>query len=353
MRKALPYIIIAVIILILGGTYWKLTHGGRDSLSFLGIGNSGSPQVTAGEGNASNITFKNRGPAPEFSGIDKWLNSEPIKMSDLKGKVVLVQFWTYSSINSIHYFPHLSKWYETYKSQGLVVIGIHTPQYTFERVTENVETAINRFGLTYPIAQDNNYTMWRTYGNIVWPSTYLVDREGKLVYSHLGEGDYDIVESAIQQLIGLPGGVSAGAGPDPNAGKVKTPIMQFGSGHAQFMSNDETLTTDAQVYTFPGKKVNASTYAIEGTWKVDAEKATLIQGYGRIRLNFNSSKLKFAASSIKPVTLKIIVDGNVQPDVTIQAADIYTLFESDQYKARNVEIEIPQSGLEAYTFYFG
>lgn len=138
------------------------------------------------------------GAAPELTGIDNWLNSPPLTLRQLRGKVVLVDFWTYSCINCIHTLPYVQQWHRKYKDQGLVVVGVHTPEYAFERDTGNVRDAIRRFGLTYPIAQDNRYATWKAYGNLYWPAFYLVDRSGKIVYTHFGEGDYEKTEAAIK-----------------------------------------------------------------------------------------------------------------------------------------------------------
>lgn len=143
-------------------------------------------------------------PAPEFSGIDQWLNSEPLSMKQLRGKVVLVDFWTYDCINCINTLSHVVQWHDKYKDKGLVVIGVHTPEYAFERKTENVRTALKRFDIRYPIAQDNRYQTWNAYNNRYWPAFYLVNKTGQVVYSHFGEGQYEQTEARIRQLLAQP-----------------------------------------------------------------------------------------------------------------------------------------------------
>ncbi len=140
-------------------------------------------------------------PAPAFTGIEKWLNSEPLTLEQLRGKVVLVDFWTYTCINCIHTLPYVKRWHEAYKDKGLVVVGVHTPEFPFERLTPNVQQAIERYGITYPVAQDNRYATWKTYNNIYWPAFYLVDKQGRIVYTHFGEGRYQETEAAIQKLL--------------------------------------------------------------------------------------------------------------------------------------------------------
>jgi thiol-disulfide isomerase/thioredoxin len=139
--------------------------------------------------------------APEFGGINQWLNSEPLTMKQLRGKVVLVDFWTYDCINCINTLSHVVKWHDKYKDKGLVVVGVHTPEYAFERKTENVRAALKGFDIRYPVAQDNRYETWNAYNNRYWPAFYLVNKKGQVVYTHFGEGQYEQTEARIQQLL--------------------------------------------------------------------------------------------------------------------------------------------------------
>jgi thiol-disulfide isomerase/thioredoxin len=140
-------------------------------------------------------------PAPAFKGIDNWLNSPPLTLEGLRGKVVLVDFWTYDFINCIRTLPHITKWHQNYKDKGLVVVGVHTPEYAFERNTDNVRAAMQRFGITYPVAQDNRYATWDAYSNRYWPAVYLIDKQGRIAYSHYGEGNYVATEAEIARLL--------------------------------------------------------------------------------------------------------------------------------------------------------
>ena len=139
--------------------------------------------------------------APEFTGIDQWLNSPPLTMSSLRGKVVLVDFWTYSCINCINTLPYVKQLHEKYKDQGLVVVGVHTPEYPFEKSTANVQAALKRFDIRYPVAQDNSYATWTAFHNQYWPAQYLIDADGHIVYQHFGEGRYAETEAAVQKLL--------------------------------------------------------------------------------------------------------------------------------------------------------
>lgn len=139
--------------------------------------------------------------APEFAGLDNWINSQPLTLGQLRGKAVLVDFWTFDCINCLHTLPFVKAWHERYRDKGLVVVGVHTPEYSFERKPENVRKAVSRNGIGYPVAQDNGYATWRAYGNQYWPALYLVDRKGKVVYTHFGEGDYAETEAAIKKVL--------------------------------------------------------------------------------------------------------------------------------------------------------
>ncbi|BAN27480.1 thioredoxin family protein [Caballeronia insecticola] len=141
--------------------------------------------------------------APDFTGINQWLNSPPLDLKQLRGKVVLVDFWTFDCINCVHTLPHVKEWYSRYHDKGLVVVGVHTPEYTFERDTNNLKKAIKQYGIEYPVAQDNQYATWNAYRNQYWPALYLIDQNGKIVYSHFGEGRYAQTEEVIRGLLGL------------------------------------------------------------------------------------------------------------------------------------------------------
>lgn len=139
--------------------------------------------------------------APEFTGITQWLNSGPLSVASLRGKVVLVNFWTYACYNCANTMPHVNRLYDTYSQRGLVIVGIHTPEFPFEKSTINVQAAIGRFGIRYPVAQDNAFSTWTAYRNQYWPAQYIIDRSGKIVFTHSGEGDYATIDRTIRNLL--------------------------------------------------------------------------------------------------------------------------------------------------------
>ena len=143
-------------------------------------------------------------PAPELAGVNRWFNSPPLTLSAQKGKVVLVEFWTFACINCVHVVPHVQQWHERYKDQGLVVVGVHTPEFPEEYDAGNLQAAIRRLGIGYAVAQDNGYGTWNAYGNRYWPAMYLIDKQGRIVYRHFGEGDYGRTEARIRQLLAAP-----------------------------------------------------------------------------------------------------------------------------------------------------
>jgi thiol-disulfide isomerase/thioredoxin len=141
--------------------------------------------------------------APNFVGINAWLSSSPLNIGDLRGKVVLVDFWTYGCYNCVNTLPHVTRLYDTYKDKGLIVVGVHTPEFPFEKSTDNVQAAIKRYRIRYPVAQDNEYATWNAYHNQYWPSQYIIDQNGRIVFEHAGEGQYEEIERTIQKLLNI------------------------------------------------------------------------------------------------------------------------------------------------------
>lgn len=326
--------------------------------------NNQNPTATTTNSNSimEKIAFDNYGQAPEFTGISHWLNlpagqagSDSLTMASLKGKVVLVDFWTYSCINCLRTLPYVTKWYDTYKDQGpgFVVIGVHTPEFAFEKVTSNVQTAIGQLGIHYPVAQDNDYGTWNAYNNQYWPAEYLIDQTGKIVYEHFGEGNYDHTENAIRQLLGIDKPVGSENGQDLSG--VQSPEMYFEPSRLQYLTSAQQPSLSPKPYTLP-PTLALNSFALGGNWQFTQDHAETTGGSATIRLHFSSGKLYMVAAAAdpsKPITIHISVDGVAQPDVTVGMSELYTLFNSRSYQDHTVDITIPGAGFQAFTFTFG
>ncbi|ANW02619.1 thioredoxin family protein [Bradyrhizobium icense] len=289
-------------------------------------------------------------PAPEFSGISAWLNSPPLTVESLRGKVVLVQFWTYSCINCLRTLPCVTKWHEQYKDKGLVVLGVHTPEFAFEKERANVETAIKRLGIHYPVAQDNQYRTWRAFGNQYWPAAYLIDRSGTIVATQFGEGGYQQMENAIARLVGeaMPTAQTT----DPDLSAVATPELYLGS-----EKNDGAIVETQEAargewaYALPDN-IPPNRFALSGLWNVTDDRATSSADGDEILLRFNAPKVNLVAGSLSPQTLSVTVDGTPQPPVTIDGSRLYPLY-SGAGGEHVLRLKAPKAGLSAYTFTFG
>lgn len=344
MKKLLPYILIFVFLLIAGGFYIDSTDSGEN------VGERLAKNITELD-KTEKVEFKNYGPAPEFTGITNWLNGKPQTLEELRGKVVLVDFWTYSCINCIRTLPYVTKWYDTYRDKGFVVVGVHAPEFAFEKVTSNVKTALARHKINYPVAQDNDFMTWRAYGNQYWPAKYLINQQGNIVYTHFGEGDYDITERAIQQLLGVDQAITS---PEEQAQSKSqpSPEMYFGFDREEYMAQNYARSSAPQQFNWlTGQEINQ--YQLEGTWAIEAEKAVLKSSNGRIRLRYNGSEVHMVASSPNGSTLKIFVNNKEQTPVTVNTSQLYTLFQEDQSTEHELIIEITGAGFEAFTFTFG
>ncbi len=304
-------------------------------------------------------------PAPEFAEIETWLNSAPLSMQGLRGKVVLIDFWTYSCINCIRTLPYITDWDRKYRDMGLVIVGVHSPEFEFEKKTDNVRAAIAQHGIRYPVAQDNRLSTWLNFNNRYWPAHYLIDRNGQVVYTHFGEGKYDVTENNIRYLLGLKekGKTIAVEGPTFVSGQ--TPETYLGYARADSFGGKERVARDAEAgYHFPAF-LPEHQWALNGRWRVERER---IVGAGKgaaLRLNFKARKvfLVLGSASGKPVRANVTLNGepsgvNSGRDapggvVTIERNTLYELIDQETPKNGTLEIEADAPGLEAYAFTFG
>ena len=290
--------------------------------------------------------------APEFVGITHWINSKPLTMKSLRGKVVLVDFWAYSCINCLRTFPHLTRWYEKYKDKGLVIVGVHSPEFEFGKNLANVKRAVERFHIRYPVAMDSHMSTWRAWQNQFWPAEYLVDKQGNVVLHHFGEGHYLEMENAIRHQLGLSPLAEEPETGGSDLAAIGSPEMYFGLAREQYMANPRGPSQQTYSYRAPDT-LKLNQFALDGRWRMTAQYAQLVGGHGQIRLHFKAGKLHMVAASDKPITLQITVDGKKQPPVTVHESRLYTLFDSDDYRDHIVTIDIPRSGFRTFTFTFG
>ncbi|MDX2164885.1 MAG: cytochrome c biogenesis protein DipZ, partial [Gammaproteobacteria bacterium] len=292
--------------------------------------------------------------APEIDGITKWFNSAPLTNKKLRGKVVIVDFWTYSCVNCIRAMPFLESMYKKYKSQGLVVVGIHSPEFPFERDPKNVADAIKRFKITFPVGQDNNYVTWKNFDNKYWPADYIIDREGKLRFSHFGEGNDAQIEAEIRALLKIPGTFSPTA--ESNVGKLKqTPETYLGYTRTKNFASRESITNDKSInYNFAGE-LERDHWALQGKWIVSSDHITSDQANAKLMLYFTAQKvyLVLGSATNKPITLSIKLNGTPMNTVIVQKHKLYELLNQSQRQNGILEINASAPGLEAYAFTFG
>jgi cytochrome c biogenesis protein CcdA/thiol-disulfide isomerase/thioredoxin len=333
----------------------------QSALQDIGVG--ANPSYDLGT-NASGLSV---GPlAPDFTGIDHWLNSDPLTMASLRGKVVLVDFWTYSCINCIRTLPFVESWYQTYASEGFVVVGVHTPEFAFEHDTGNVAAAISRFGITYPVAQDNEYATWTAYNNEYWPADYLIDVTGHIRATHFGEGDYAQSEDEIRSLLveagktGLPARVTT----EPPAPFVdgETPETYIGTDRANSFASPESATPGAAKYTFPNSLPDDD-FAVSGTFDFQPQYAVASAAGDQLELSFYARDVYLVASAGTPVTATVKVTGasgaGPTDDVgaggalTIGPARLYHIVHLPADARGTVIVTFQSPGASCYSFTFG
>ena len=294
------------------------------------------------------------GPAPAFSGIQQWLNTpggQPVSLASLKGKVVLVDFWAYSCINCQRELPHVEAWDKAYASDGLEVIGVHTPEYAFEHVPSNVAAGVRRLGLTFPVALDNSYGTWNAYDNQSWPASYLIDASGQIRHVSIGEGDYGGEEQLIRQLLSAahPGIALPRATDVPDTtpeDTAQTPETYLGAERQQGYHGSAPYATGQ--FTAPAT-LPADSFALAGAWTIGQESITAGQGAG-ITLAFHASKVYLDVGGTG--TLTVSAGGTSKVIRVSGAPDIYTVATKQPAGDGTVTIRL-SPGLQAYSFTFG
>jgi len=298
---------------------------------------------------ASSSALKDFGPAPPFTGISTWINSKPLTIASLRGRVVLVDFWTYSCINCLRTLPHLKAWDSAYRKAGLTIVGVHTPEFAFEHVPSNVRKATRELGVDYPVAIDDGYKTWDAYQNGAWPTEYLIDRKGHIREIKEGEGTYDETERTIRRLLGEPAQAQLASVKDTTPQHPTTPESYLGWERLQRYSGSELVPDRVVPYKFP-RSVPLNTLAYDGLWRVERQRIVAIDR-ARLRLHFLAQNVHLVLGGRG--MLRVLVDG--KPVHTIRVGGLSRLYTLLSYPSlREGELELRFSpGITAYAFTFG
>ncbi len=357
----------------------RLEQGLLDVLPAQAPAAGGSMMMMAANDTAPALPVE--GTLPSLAGASGWLNSPPLDAQGLRGKVVLVDFWTYSCINCLRALPYVRQWHERYRDHGLVVIGVHAPEFAFERDVRNVQRAVEQLGVEYPVALDNDFAIWRGFNNRYWPAHYFIDAQGRIRAHHFGEGNYAQSEQIIRQLLReagntLPGDaapalqntVRGGVERAADMGNLKSPETYIGHARAEnFVSPGGQRAGVAFDYAVPAT-LALNQWALGGRWRVGEQDAQLQQAGGRIAFRFHARDLHLVLAppaAGKPVRFKVRIDGQAPgamagDDVDAEGAGqvdgnrLYQLIrQHGEVKERRFEIEFLDPGVHAYAFTFG
>lgn len=342
------------------------------------------PNSPAAAGLPTASLLGQQGDLPELNGAVSWLNSPPLTREALHGKVVIIDFWTYSCINCLRSLPYVKAWAEKYKDQGLVVIGVHTPEFAFEKNVSNVEKAVQDFGLSYPIAIDNAFKIWRAFHNSYWPAHYFVDARGKIRHHHFGEGEYERSERVIQALLTEKNGIKPmggsvvghllgnGVQAKSQTSNVASPETYIGYKRARnFNSTPKIQPDQSQTYHYlAAENLTLNQWGLEGRWKIQNESAVLEKAPGKITFRFHARDLHLVlgpGQKERPIRFRVRLDGKAPQEShgvdtdsggngTADAHRLYQLIrqpDNTPIRDRTFEIEFLDEGIEAFAFTFG
>jgi cytochrome c biogenesis protein CcdA/thiol-disulfide isomerase/thioredoxin len=311
-------------------------------------------QLVGGPGFVEESSLGDYGPAPDFAGISLWLNSGPLALSDLRGQVVLIDFWTYSCVNCLRTLPHLKAWHEAYADDGLVIVGVHTPEFAFERVPGNVRRAVEDLRVPYPVALDNDFETWRAWSNRYWPAKYFVDREGRVRYAHFGEGDYEESERVIRALLAEDdrSRLVSQELDDETPRARQTPETYLGYQRLDRFVGSRIVPDEEASYTIPGS-LPVDGLAYGGRWTVEGERIVAGED-ASLRLAFRASDVFLVLGARGGAgTVEVTLDGESAGVVQVTVHDLYTLARIPG-RARDHVLDLRFSpGTEAYAFTFG
>jgi thiol-disulfide isomerase/thioredoxin len=317
------------------------------------------------------MTLFGRPQMPSLDGATGWLNSEPLSPADLDGRVVVVNFWTLTCINWLRTEPYVRGWAQAYRDDGLVVIGVHTPEFSFEHELDRVRLATKDRGIDYPVALDNNYGVWNAFKNNYWPALYFVDADGVIRDNHPGEGRYEQSERGIQRLLGIErehvSVEGVGVEADADWDQLRTPETYLGHARSEhFASVDGAALDERHLYELP-ERLDSNHWALAGEWTVGRESAVLDQGVGGIAYRFHARDAHLVLSSAagEPIPFRVRLDGEApgasagvdvseDGDGTLREGRLYQLVrQAEGIRERTLEITFLQPGAEAYVFTFG
>jgi cytochrome c biogenesis protein CcdA/thiol-disulfide isomerase/thioredoxin len=305
-------------------------------------------------------------PAPALTGLTNWINSPPLTLSSLKGKVVLVDFWTYSCINCLRTVPYLEKWYQAYQGDGFVILGINTPEFAFEHNPANVAAAVKADGIKYPVALDNNYGTWNAYNNDSWPADYLIDKDGNIRYFTAGEGDYSTTDQAIQELLGINKPLQEGSVTVP-IGADQTPETYFGTNRTSNFegSPDESTETGSSINFTPIKTLDQNSWTLGGAWDIESEYITSTSNSSTLSFNVSAKDVYMVASpnpttgqtGTVQVSLPSANAGQFGSDapsgtVDVSSSKLYHIVSMPSAGSTTITLTVPK-GVTLYTFTFG
>ncbi len=306
-------------------------------------------------------------PAPDFVGLTNWINSKPQDLKNLRGKVVLIDFWTYSCINCIRTQPYLKEWDKTYSSSGLVIIGVHAPEFSFERNPNNVRDAVKKAGINYPVALDNDFSTWNAYQNQYWPASYLIDKEGNVRRQHGGEGQYKETEMAIRELLGENGGsvpskTTRALNSNVPVSDAQTPETYLGTRRASNFTANKPLIKGQQTFE-AGKLERVNQWTLGGTWNVDSEGITAVED-SVLKIRFAAKELYLVpGSSSKSELTSLSLDGSPlnndagddvkNSSVNLDSARLYKLVKFNSFHDdATLQLKVP-AGVRLNVFTFG
>ena len=337
------------------------------------VARSTDPSSISGTTNvksASDLPVIEKGPAPSLAPGKGWLNSKPLTPADLKGKVVVYDFWTYSCVNCVRTLPYVESWYQRYAKDGLVVVGVHSPEFDFEKIHHNVAAAVKKLGVTYPVVFDDDMDIWNEFSNQYWPAKYITDTSGSLRYEHFGEGEYSATESVIRALLHIKKDAPKAVDPRKQQESLTaaiTPETYLGAERGDPQS--QNLNNGDQHFTLPDN-IEHNRYALGGTWNVNSQYLQSTDAKETLALRYQGGEVNLVMDRLgtNVVTAVVELDGKPVPAlargasiserdgatvVDVNAADLYGLIKNGPKGDHTLTISPQAAGVQAYAFTFG